>query len=347
MKKNTGLLIFDGFILLVIAAIIAGGFMLALSPLKKGKDADPLVTAINQENLERTQKVLSEDAYQKLKAKKKPVTFQDYIKERTAKKDESGRTPLMWLAYVNYRDKNADDLESSFLMRQWNRLMSALTGDKNYGKTIKVKSDENKENTDRRTKADEKRLPIIEVLVTAGADVNAKDNDGWTALIWASWSGMPKVTEKLLDLKADITVVDRKGNSALTMAAMRGNLDVVKILIAKGAKPAATDKAVIEKAMKEYPKKKATYEQILGLLGTGPAGVPGCATEAAATPAKETAPVPNTLKHTVLAGENIQDIATLYNTTVQKILDLNKDTLKSAADLKEGSVILVSIDALK
>ena len=245
MKKNTKLLILDGFILLVIAAVIAGGFMGALSPLKKGKEADPLVTAINQENLERTQKVLGEETYQKLKAKKKPATYQDYVKERTAKTDECGRTPLMWLSYVNYSETKA---------------VPAVDG---------------KEPTlGRREKADAKRLPIIDVLISAGTDVNAKDNDGWTALMWAAWSGLPKVTERLVALKTDITVVDRQGNSALTLAAMRGNLEVVKILMAKGAITTPADKVVIQKAMKEYPKKKAAYEQILGLLNGSIPAVP-------------------------------------------------------------------------
>ncbi len=51
-------------------------------------------------------------------------------------------------------------------------------------------------------------------------------------------------------------------------------------------------------------------------------------------------PMPNTLTHTVLAGEMINDIAAMYGATPQEILELNKN-LKSEADIKEGMTIKV------
>jgi LysM repeat protein len=66
--------------------------------------------------------------------------------------------------------------------------------------------------------------------------------------------------------------------------------------------------------------------------GTGTGGAP----EAMPPPP----PMPNTLSHTVLAGEMINDIAAMYGATAQEILELNKN-LKSEADIKENMVIRV------
>jgi LysM repeat protein len=77
-----------------------------------------------------------------------------------------------------------------------------------------------------------------------------------------------------------------------------------------------------------------------GSTGTAPIAGPGGTAPEAIPGDKTPPPMPNTLSHTVLAGEMINDIAALYNTTPQEILDLNK-TLKSEADIKEGMSIRV------
>lgn len=121
--------------------------------------------------------------------------------------------------------------------------------------------------------SDEKRLPIVEALAKSGAQLDAEDRDGWTALMWASWSGLPKITGKLLDLGASTKVADHQGNTALMLAAQRGNVEVVKALLAKGADRLATSKsgdsaaAIARKGMQQYPDKKDFYKEILALLG--------------------------------------------------------------------------------
>ncbi len=41
-------------------------------------------------------------------------------------------------------------------------------------------------------------LPRVNALLAKGADVNAKNNDGWTALMYASYKGNLEVVQALL-----------------------------------------------------------------------------------------------------------------------------------------------------
>jgi len=119
---------------------------------------------------------------------------------------------------------------------------------------------------------DGKRVPMIDALVKSGADLELKDKDGWSALMWAAWSGMPQVTQVLLGLGANVTDVDRQGNSALMLAASRGNAAVVKLLLDKGADKMRAGpggrKAVdfAQEGLKNIPSKQESFEAVLKLL---------------------------------------------------------------------------------
>src|SRR5205807_9179472 len=74
----------------------------------------------------------------------------------------------------------------------------------------------------------------MRALLDAGADPNARNEDDSTALMWSA-TEMPKV-RLLLEHKADVNIVSRRGRSALTVAAMNeGSAEVVRFLISKGA----------------------------------------------------------------------------------------------------------------
>ena len=90
---------------------------------------------------------------------------------------------------------------------------------------------------------DEKRAPMIALLLAHGARLDAVDHDGWSALMWAAWSGLPTAVAKLLDSGADHSLTDRQGNTALIIAAQRGHADIVTELLAKGADRAAKNSA--------------------------------------------------------------------------------------------------------
>jgi len=79
-------------------------------------------------------------------------------------------------------------------------------------------------------------VPILESLLSAGADVQAKDAEGRTALIRAAEQGDPESIRRLLDTGADVNARDTKiGQSPLHTAAWKGHVDAVKLLLARGA----------------------------------------------------------------------------------------------------------------
>lgn len=63
--------------------------------------------------------------------------------------------------------------------------------------------------------------------------INATDNFGWTALMCAAQAGSKEVVELLLMNGADYTVIDKSGNNALSLAAMRKHSDIVSAIICK------------------------------------------------------------------------------------------------------------------
>lgn len=85
------------------------------------------------------------------------------------------------------------------------------------------------------SKQDAITLPFIKPMIDAGSDVNANDNDGWTALMWASWSGLPSVLDELVKNGAAIDVVDTNGYTPCMLAAMRGNVAIVRYLVEEHA----------------------------------------------------------------------------------------------------------------
>ena len=72
-------------------------------------------------------------------------------------------------------------------------------------------------------------------LIQRGADINARDAGGASALIWAADSGDLKLLKLLAGYGADINASDNQGASALMWAAYKGNENAVKLLIEAGA----------------------------------------------------------------------------------------------------------------
>ena len=71
---------------------------------------------------------------------------------------------------------------------------------------------------------------IVKMLFEKGADVNAKENDGNTALHWASVLEYAEIVKMLLAMGADVNVKNNKGNTALTQAIFFGHTKIVEIL---------------------------------------------------------------------------------------------------------------------
>ncbi len=74
---------------------------------------------------------------------------------------------------------------------------------------------------------------IVKLLILYGADLNAKNMQGWTPLMWATECGRTKVVRMLLNHGADALAKDHDGDTALMIAAYHGNEEIVKSLLEK------------------------------------------------------------------------------------------------------------------
>lgn len=123
------------------------------------------------------------------------------------------------------------------------------------------------------TKQNEIRTTMTLLLLDKGAIIDAQDKDGWTAMMWAAWSNLPKVVQTLIERGATVTHADRQGNTALMIAAGRGNAAIVQSLLDKGADRSTKNlagKSALDLAIAgaiAYPDKKTAYQQIMAQLG--------------------------------------------------------------------------------
>eukprot|EP00434_Breviolum_minutum_P032768 symbB.v1.2.028979.t1/scaffold2981.1/size65978/4 len=116
--------------------------------------------------------------------------------------DENGYTALMW-AIINF---NAD---LHLKGRSFDRLSL------NWG----VKT------------TDLYRTEIVKELINAKADLNLKDKNGDTALMWAAKKGHREIVKELISAKADLNLKDKDGNTALILAAKKGHTGIVRELL--------------------------------------------------------------------------------------------------------------------
>nr|HPG51782.1 ankyrin repeat domain-containing protein [Spirochaetota bacterium] len=83
--------------------------------------------------------------------------------------------------------------------------------------------------------AEEDYADIASVLVSRGADVNARSGDGSTALMNAAGEGNLEIARLLLSKGASVDEADNTGQTALIKAAASGELEAVELLLGAGA----------------------------------------------------------------------------------------------------------------
>ncbi|MDR1740446.1 MAG: ankyrin repeat domain-containing protein [Synergistaceae bacterium] len=82
----------------------------------------------------------------------------------------------------------------------------------------------------------------VRAAIAAGADVNAKDKDGVTALIYAAEGNNPEVLTVLIEAGADVNAKAKNGATALACAALfNSNPEVISVLVKAGADVNAKD----------------------------------------------------------------------------------------------------------
>jgi hypothetical protein len=85
------------------------------------------------------------------------------------------------------------------------------------------------------TCAEKGHLDVARDLIEAGADVNAKDNNGSTPLFFCALKGHVEVARALIEAGADVNAKKDNGVTPLHMCAYTGHLEVSRALIEKGA----------------------------------------------------------------------------------------------------------------
>ena len=118
------------------------------------------------------------------------------------------------------------------------------------------------------------RLPMIQLLVKNGANVNATDKRGNSPLLLSVVQYMseaggiishPEVVKFLLDQGANVQTTDAQGKTALMMAAVtwKGSLEIPQLLIERGIKIDAQDDKGVSALMIAAEKDKLDLVQLL------------------------------------------------------------------------------------
>jgi len=157
--------------------------------------------------------------------------------------DEAGETPLffapntrvMELLIASGADVNAQSHEGHTILNQYAACMDVAM----IKLLIDSGADVNKKDdydgwTPLMSTLFSRGLYAAEFLIAMGADVNAQDNNGATALHLASCAGHLGLAELLIRHGADIHIVDVDGVTPL-FEACKVNPEIVRILVAKGA----------------------------------------------------------------------------------------------------------------
>ncbi|KAF8474492.1 ankyrin repeat protein [Russula ochroleuca] len=80
---------------------------------------------------------------------------------------------------------------------------------------------------------------MVQILLNYGVDINVKNNDGTTPLVFAlesCFSGLDHtVVRLLLDHGADPNIPKKSGTTPLHLASQLGRIEIVRLLVERGA----------------------------------------------------------------------------------------------------------------
>ncbi len=92
------------------------------------------------------------------------------------------------------------------------------------------------------TRRRRERIDVIRMLSEAGSDINARHRYGGTALLNAAYNGQTQTVRFLLHAGADVNASDEAKWTPLIGAAMNGHFQVARLLIQSGARGNMIDK---------------------------------------------------------------------------------------------------------
>ncbi|KAM3510890.1 hypothetical protein MY11210_005493 [Beauveria gryllotalpidicola] len=151
--------------------------------------------------------------------------------------DNHSRTPLLWVA------KSAGAMPQIGMTAQGNSKHSL----QNYQTQLMLLEQQNKKRLMARKEQHTPRPQqhawwkvqkfdtIVKMLLEKGANIDAKDNDGRTALSYVAEKGHEAIVKLLLEKGANIDAKDNDGRTALSYVAEKGHEAIVKLLLEKGA----------------------------------------------------------------------------------------------------------------
>ena len=105
------------------------------------------------------------------------------------------------------------------------------------------------------------RVEDVQFLLSHGAEINACDDEGCTALLHASRMGFMQIVRILLDNGADLEARNEDGETALISASRGAHIEIVRLLLAKGA---SIDSPIGEKALASASSRG--YSEIVQIL---------------------------------------------------------------------------------
>ena len=73
-------------------------------------------------------------------------------------------------------------------------------------------------------------VPMVEMLLRRGPNVDHQNLLGWTALMSSAFEGKIEVVQLLLQSSAKLDLQNNNGNTALTIARQRGHTEIVRLL---------------------------------------------------------------------------------------------------------------------
>ncbi|KAN0107098.1 Ankyrin repeat-containing domain protein [Russula decolorans] len=78
---------------------------------------------------------------------------------------------------------------------------------------------------------------VAQLLLDRGADINARDNNDWTALHTAAVDGYIEVIRVLLEHGANVGAENKQGETPFTLAKGWRHDEVIKLLSEHGTRP--------------------------------------------------------------------------------------------------------------
>jgi len=133
-----------------------------------------------------------------------------------------GMTPLAGAVVLG-------DLEST-------RILLDHGADVNATVRLTVPGQQSNELTVVRMVAQKGDLPLLELLIQKGANVNHRDRHGQTPLMAAIWTGKLDVVKLLLEKGAEVNVKDNYGQTPLGLANHADHKEMRELLVRHGAK---------------------------------------------------------------------------------------------------------------